>query len=392
MLIRRLRRDLQLCEYRSAPLPHAVDPAKPVQPQEMRILSLDMDYQKVGYAHIVVPRDERTDLEDPNCPLPALTGWGNMSIKQMAELQREPEPTQVASPSKTGTKKLKEMDILHEQSVSGLAADAYARHAYNLVSSLFDAHSPTHVLIERQRLNPEADFDAALCRGMFESMISASVYAVQRERGLSPYIQAIDPLPVAASIDFSLVPFVERPEIIRGMVMNEPKRARVDLAGRWLVDWAVAHDTANANANANSDTDTNSLSIMDEAHRAAGLDVEPEGTLKLPSPGAQLLTERMSPDFYRKLRVSDEHPAARDIALQYLKDWHVYLMRGRAWETTRATGSVQRRYREATRFQENRGMYELDDLAMSLVQGLVWLEWHVVRGRVNRFGMHGVDW
>lgn len=60
----------------------------------MRILSLDMDYQKVGYAHIiVVPRDERTDLEDPNRPLPALTGWGNMSIKQMAELQREPEPT-----------------------------------------------------------------------------------------------------------------------------------------------------------------------------------------------------------------------------------------------------------------------------------------------------------
>jgi hypothetical protein len=131
---------------------------------------------------------------------------------------------------------------------------------------------------------------------------------------------------------------------------------------------------------------------MDEAHRAAGLDVEPEGTLKLPSPGAQLLTERMNPDFYRKLRVSDEHPAARERALQYLKDWHVYLMRGRAWETTRATGSVQRSHREATRFQENRGMYQLDDLAMSLVQGLVWLEWHAARDRVNRFGMHGVDW
>ncbi|RMJ27816.1 crossover junction endodeoxyribonuclease activity [Aspergillus sp. HF37] len=383
MLIRRLRRDLHICEYRPARLPDALDPTKPVQPQEMRVLSLDTNYQNVGYAHFVVPRDERTNLEDPNRPLPSLTGWGSMDVKQMAELQREPDPTQLSSPSKTGTKRLKELDILHEQSVSGLATDAYARHAYNFVSSLFDAHNPTHVLIERQRLHPKADIDAALRRGMFEGMISASVYAVQRERGLRPFIQAIDPVSVAASIDLSLVPYVESPKLIRKMVMNEPKRARVDLAGRWLVDWAVAHDnTAN----------TNGLSIMDEVHQAAGLDVEPEGTLRLPTPGATLPTERANPDFYRKLRISAEHPAARDCAVQYLKDWHVQLMRGRAWEMTRAAGSIQKRRREATRFQEHRGMYQLDDLAMSLVQGLVWLDWHVMRDRVNRFGRDGVQW
>lgn len=371
LLVQRLRRDLHLSEYHPARLPSPFDPTEKVEPREMRVLSIDMGVRNLAYAHFIVPRDERIRITDPDRPLPYLTGWRNMSLDDIADL----EPYANSVTTKPHPKKHKKIEDRDEQEKRSIATDTYARHAYNFVASVVGKYRPTHVLIERQRLRTRSSIgvlESVLRVAMFESMIHAALYAVQRERGLETYVQGVDPGMVVASIDRDLLQFIDRPSKVRSMAGNEPKKARVDLVGRWLVDWAESEG------------------LLADVNEETGLDVAGE-EVELPAPGMKPGPGEIDPHHFRRIRVADD-PAIREFAVSYLKEWHRNVMRRRVRHSALPTNVTERRLRAAAKMHGDIGIYKLDDLADCLVQGLVWLDWHIMRDKVSREGARAVQW
>ena len=374
-VIRRIGLGLEGCQYKRAGLADPLDPTAPVTPREMRILSIDMGVQNLAYANFVVPPDWRKRIDDPNRPRPVLTAWKRLAVQDIVHLKNQAEPHR---PPKA-VQKEHNLDRSDEREMDSIHPAMFAEYAYNLVSYLVDTHNPTHVLIERQRLRSNRGpnvFEWVLRVGMFESMINSSLYTLQRERGLNIFVDAIDPGRVVSTVQekqADALADVLRTQVASGTTgINNlsTKKLRVDLVGRWIGTWA-------------------------ERAQLATPTIGPhESKVDLPDPSG---TSGADPDFrpgdksdkYFRLLVNEEDEKLRGLALKFLEEWQMNLLRRK---TPHSSNPVERKWIVNVRRHGEDDIRKLDDLADCLFQGLTWLDWHIMRDKILREGVDALNW
>lgn len=375
-IIRRINLGLDACQYKRAGLPDANDPNAPVTPREMRILSIDMGVHNLAYANFIIPPDWRKTIDDPNRPRPILTAWKKIAVQDIIHLKNGTEPRR---PSKSATKENR-LTVSDEKEMPSVNPAVYAEYAYNLVSTLLDRHNPTHVLIERQRLRTGGGpnvFEWTLRVGMFESMIYSALYTLQRERGLNVFVDAVDPARVVSTVQEKQADALEdelkKQVASGGLNINSlnSKRLRVDLVGRWLGTWAEKAQLATASI---SPYDSN-VELPDPSGKSgADPDFRPED----------------ESDKYFKLVVDEKDEALRGFVLDYLEGWQRNLLRRR--QDPNPANRIEKKYNLAVKMHRESDIRKLDDLADCLVQGLTWLDWHIMRDKILRGGVNALTW
>ncbi|OGM47013.1 hypothetical protein ABOM_003752 [Aspergillus bombycis] len=358
-LISRLETELAQCEY------HSVTPQSKTQkkPRNLSILSIDMGIRNLAFAHLLVPSASASATGKTGTttstttssgsgskvpPPPTLNAWRRLAV---SDLLRLPEPGPGPESGSTllvpGTTEPSDIDELHELACQQDDKDGkemfhpspYAKQAYVLITTLLEKYQPTHVLIERQRFRSgggSAVQEWTLRVGVFEGMLYAVLYALQRERGrasasssssssssssagdLAPVVLGVEPQRVVRYWGDGLgVDGVEKEKKKGGRSSaREGKKVKMDLVGGWLDD-----------ALGDGDRDL-------------------------------------------KVAVSGEEELRRWVEA-YLAKW-----------------KGQKRRRGETGVVD---IGKLDDLADCLLQGLTWLDWHIMRDRILREGVGALE-
>lgn len=201
---------------------------------------------------------------------------------------------------------------------------------------------------------------------MFESMLHTTLYTLQRERGMRFHVEAVDPGMVVGTVHESLALNMKREMKFSG---NRPKRVRVDLVGRWLGEWAESAGLARATTTKYGEEITAPPDPVYASHEGAwrGGDVNP----------------------HNKITVGEGQDEGgdkeiRDFAMSYLREWQDNVRRRRARDG--ATTLLDKKWAQAAENLSYHGILKLDDLADCLVQGVTWLDWHVMREKVDTEG------
>lgn len=372
ILVSRLQQILRSCEYRPAGLPDPHDPTAAVSPREMRLLSIDMGVVNLAFSLFVVPPDHRWRVDGPDRPRPILTAWKKLSVVDIIHFKNDVKPPRRRQSLEAKAKRLDEFDNeitdSQKQDYLRIPVTTYAEHAYNLITALIDHYNPTHILIERQRLRTAGGpnvLEWVIKVGMFETMLHTVLHTLREERGLQYLVDSVDPARIAATVEQRNKPSSQRAlknDPKYGAALNR-KKLRVDLVGRWIGTWAEREGLAT------------SAKDKDEDEESVLVPVENNAT----DPDA---TYGHNPAPYFKLRVGDD-PELRDFALGYLQQWQTNLRRRRRPENMDA---AERRFDIATKLHRDEDIRKMDDLADCVVQGLVWLDWHMMRDKISRLG------
>lgn len=388
VLIHRIRESLLTREYHPANLPHPFDPNAPVPQREMRILSIDMGVRNLAFAHFVVPPDQRKQVDDPNRPRPILTAWKALSVQNIIDLKEGVE-SKTHGHAQGRSARLDEINEDEMDKDNATDADTkallkiplprYAKYAYDFASTLLDKHKPTHILIERQRLRSAGRanvFEWVSKVSMFEAMLHAAFYTLQTERGINLFVDSVDPARVVSTVQHQLVNSLETASCLQldqktsghRSIALDTKKIRVDLVGRWLSTWAEKEGLAVANEEQNENLRD---SVSSKVTNAA---TDPD------------LYAADHSNQYFKLLVGED-PAVCDFSLDYLQNWQRTLCRRRG---PTATNVLQRRLAMARKLHTVKDIHKLDDLADCVVQGLVWLDWHIMRDKIAREGIEAL--
>ncbi|KAL4809020.1 T-complex protein 11-domain-containing protein [Aspergillus unguis] len=235
----------------------------------------------------------------------------------------------------------------------------YATHAHSIVTALLDRYEPTHVLIERQRFRSgggAAVQEWSLRVGVFEGMLWAVLLSLQmqgrqqhgREHWKESRVIGIEPSRVgrfwapsttattSSSGSTSESEYAPKTKKKGTSTSREGKKLKIDLVGSWLDNRLFAIDGSDSNS--------------------AGVQSWVDG---------------------------------------YMAKW-----KKSTKTTASATSRAKSKSKEKTAIaEEGKRKVEgisipeigkLDDLADCLVQGVTWLEWEEMKGRLVREGVEGV--
>lgn len=417
VLVRRLQRELQQYGYplRSGSGQGEDDGAKAAQEtqdpknknarKELSILSIDMGIQNLAFAHLLVPAgrrrgNDRRQLDSG--PVPTLNAWHRLAVSAfpdsaesssteltpssssifattLAVSQQKSKKKSSKSKSKSKTKDEKTIDdqnegkedpeeaLLIQESNTTFSPALYASHAYTLITSLIATYNPTHILIERQRFRSgggAAVQEWTLRVGVFEGMLYAVLHTLARERarqgqgegqdGRVPQIvvQSIEPQRVARYW-MKMMPEVVA-ESLKKMQKNakdkkekkknrlnstETKKAKIDVVGNWLSAW------------------------------------------KKEAAGAAAASEESSSKAVKVDIGSDA--AMREVVDAYLRKWE---------GKSNKNKTKDKKKNSSTDSEETTAVDigKVDDLADCLLQGVTWLHWQVMRGKIARDGLDAI--
>lgn len=346
--------------------------------QDLSILSIDMGIQNLAFAHLLVPGRTVTGTGVKDGRLmttrPVLNAWHRIAVSALpacldASSSNNNLPPEVfrtlTTNSENNRKKAINEDVTADEaeaeataSAAAVAAeedldesegkpapfspDIYAAHAYTLLTSLIATYRPTHILIERQRFRSgggPAIQEWTLRVGVFEGMLYAVLHTLRRlGKCAVEGVQDMDPKRIARywEIEEKVVDSEENTtkKKTKKASPREVKKMKIDLVGRWLQ--AAREDAPSPS----------------------------------PSQLARLSIPSSSPP-------PSSNPPVKDVVDAFLHKWNGGKPRGTLHPKTRTPMP--------------RNIDKLDDLADCLLQGMTWLEWQVMRGRLVREGLDALD-
>lgn len=344
--------------------------------EELRILSVDMGIRNLAFAHLHVPSFSPSPSPSGRYVLPApeLTAWHRLAVSEVGDLDlgspyHKPQsgryPDHRPRPSSTI---LEHQDhtttsiqaLAEQQNTASEANDLqletgngngngnetfspahYAQAAYTLISTLLRVYNPTHILIERQRFRSgggSAVQEWTLRVGVLEGMLYAVLQTLRAERGgdISRIrVHGVEPRRVVGYWGGEGAVATAEPELKKrvGVSAREVKKGKIDLVGRWL-DAAVA---------------------------LGGVGADVKGGRGMALNG---------------IVIPEERGEVRELAGKYLKKWR---------------GEKVPRGGKKRNGQYGDDVGKLDDLADCLLQGVTWLEWEVMKGRLARDGIAALE-
>ncbi|KAL2013817.1 hypothetical protein VTN00DRAFT_1342 [Thermoascus crustaceus] len=408
VLVRRLQRELQQYEYppQSGTRQEEDDGSKAAQGmqdtkgekerKELSILSIDMGIQNLAFAHLLVRAGRRSnDRQLDSGPVPTLNAWHRLavsafpnSVESLSSTELTPSSSIFAttlaasqqkksskSKSKPKVKDEKTIDdqnegkedpeealFIQESNNTTFSPALYASHAYTLITSLITTYNPTHILIERQRFRSGGGAvvqEWTLRVGVFEGMLYAVLHTLARERarqgqdGRVPQIvvQSIEPQRVARYW-MKMMPEVVSESLKKTqksaknkkekkknrLNSTETKKAKIDVVGNWLS--ASKKEAAAAAANEESSSKAVKVDIGSDA-------------------------------------------AMREVVNAYLRKWEGKSNKNKTKDKKKNSSTESE---EATAVD----IGKVDDLADCLLQGVTWLDWQVMRGKIAREGLDAV--
>ena len=283
-----------------------------IAPVRARILSIDMGIRNLAYCVIDVPSvmSSSAESEDDHHKLVPIQAWRRIAITSTTTTNDTNQTTK----SKSMIKESFEPSI-------------FADHAYNFLVDLLRTHSPTQVLIERQRyrsMGSSTVLEWTVRVNMFEGMLYAVLRTLSQQSEWSGHVEGVSPAKVSAF----WLPTSHSRASPRTKVKNGNKAAKVDLVKNWLANKdVVAFVTPDARRMANA--------FLSRAQAKGKAKKEKESGRRKTSGGKSLLTNHDEP----------QHGLARQVK----NDRHVN--------------------------DNEDSVRKLDDLADCILQGIAWLRW-----------------
>lgn len=319
---------------------------------EMSILSIDMGIRNLAFTHLLVRPHSRTSITD-KAKAQARTGTkakiaAEVTLNAWRRLDITNDGIPSTFPGRAEEAKTTQSSALTSGSESKENAKEkdtfspalYAHHAYTLLTTLLQTYKPTHILIERQRFRSaggSAVQEWTLRVGVFEGMLYTVLYTLARQgffthAGTGTGVGAGDgnrgvPVPLAKGVEPSrVVRYWEDRVLSPSSSEGEggKKKRKTSKEGKKAKIDVVGGWLSDAGETGCGDIST-SLSV--------GNDVELQNTVNT-----------------------------------YLAKW-----RGKREKSKEKT--------------LKKDIGKLDDLADCFLQGMTWLEWQIMRGRVVREGV-----
>ena len=354
-LINSLQTHLPITSYKRANLPTLTVTADGTagmnsRNEDLSVISIDMGLLNLAYAHFTVPADLALRVDSPSKPTPTLNAWKRLSILDMIDS---------TSKKMMSTSRNAPIDERrdHRYLLGKVPPQTYAAYAYSIADDLVKRFQPTHVLIERQRLRSSGSpnvYETVLRVSSFESMLHAALAAIARERGVRIEVQAVDPKSVVSTIYAGLA-WEEGRDRSRGggAAVNDlrSKKRRVDIVGGVLGAWAMREGLV----------DVQDGGVLEEGGNSSGASMHVAADQDL-----------------------------RGVALGYLDQWQRSVSRRRRNPT--GASPAERKFVSLSKQAGMEDVCKLDDLADCLVQGMVWLEWQVMRDLFCRQGEAALPW
>ncbi|KAE8157871.1 mitochondrial resolvase Ydc2 [Aspergillus tamarii] len=354
-LISRLETELAQCEYPSSTLVSKNKTKTKTEPknQNLSILSIDMGIRNLAFAHLLVPSPQSTTRGMASITTPTLNAWRRLAVSDLL-LPPDPEPSSSPSPSLLEFGSIKDTDPCDIDELNEFACQKdkdgkemfhpspYAKQAYILITTLLDKYQPTHVLIERQRFRSgggSAVQEWTLRVGVFEGMLHAVLYALRRERERERK---------GGGSSCGSVP------VVLGV---EPQRVV-----RYWGNRLGGEEVEKKKKNKEEDGRRKSSSSSSNAREGK--------KVKMDLVGGWLDDALANGERDLKVAVSGE---------QELRGWvEAYLAKWKGRKRRREDVGVA-------------DIGKLDDLADCLLQGVTWLDWHIMRDRILREGVGALE-
>ncbi|KAI5293621.1 hypothetical protein KEM52_005377 [Ascosphaera acerosa] len=330
------------------------------------VLSIDMGIRNLAFAHLLCGDGPHGQSGPPPVTLSA---WNRLDVSLLDDGSKtaiedihttwKPSTIQTAraqSKAKARRKRVAETDgagTTSDQEVSAstaggeaaevaaakesFAPETYARHAYSLTTSLLTKYRPTHILIERQRFRSgggSAVQEWTIRVGMFEAMLYATLHTLRMEAATSvpaPTVVGVNPRRVAKY-------WIERRSEATGDHRSErasTARATKIAKNRVLLAWLTEQSHARERG---------------AAHR--------QGHRQPP----------LSPPAVR-LQLAG-NPLVQALAQSYAAKCGGKGQAGAPSGHSASTQPIQ--------------LDKVDDLADCVLQGVAWIEWERLRGRLMR--------
>lgn len=366
-LVERLEGEIPLCEcpFLDSVGSDAVKSRKSEKSTEkntkMSILSIDMGIRNLAFAHLLVrphsrtsasitdkaKAKERTKTRTGANTKPAevtLNAWHRLDITNdgipstFPGLAEETKATQSPTISSSESASSESKKSPKEKEKDTFSPPIYAHHAYTLLTTLLQTYKPTHILIERQRFRSaggSAVQEWTLRVGVFEGMLYTVLYTLARQ-GFFTHAGAGTGTGTGDEVMVPLAKGVEPSRVVRywedrvlSPASEEGKKKKTSKEGK----------------KAKIDVVGGWLSDAGEAAGSAG--------------GGE---------------ISTSISVGNDVGLQntvsaYLAKWQ------------------GKREKSIDKALKKKDIGKLDDLADCLLQGMTWLEWQIIRGRVVREGV-----
>ncbi|KAE8136846.1 mitochondrial resolvase Ydc2 [Aspergillus pseudotamarii] len=356
-LINRLETELAQCEYPSPSLVSKNKTKTNPKNQNLSILSIDMGIRNLAFAHLLVPSPQSTTRGTASMTTPTLNAWRRLAVSDLL-LPSGPEPSS-PSPSLPELGSIKGTDSSDIDELSEFACQKdkdgkemfhpspYAKQAYILITTLLEKYQPTHVLIERQRFRSgggSAVQEWTLRVGVFEGMLYAVLYALRRERargkrggtsscGSAPVVLGVEPQRVVRYWG----------DRLGGEEVEKKKKEEEEEEGR----------------RRRSSSSSSSSSNTREGKK-----------VKMDLVGGWLDDALADGERGLKVAVSGD---------EELQGWvEAYLAKWKGKKRRRGAVGVA-------------DIGKLDDLADCLLQGVTWLDWHIMRDRLLREGVGALE-
>ncbi|KAM3074725.1 hypothetical protein ACMFMG_008145 [Clarireedia jacksonii] len=295
ILVQRLHDELPILSF------PASYPSKPI-----RILSIDMGIRNLAYSLLETPPSKSTSKKSTSDPgLPILKSWQKLSLLPRNENNAESKVRNEFTP--------------------GILSDA----AYELLRNHLVPHSPTLILIERQRFRSMGSkhiFEWTVRVNMLESMLWAILKTLAREGVWDGEVKEVTPGKVGAF---------------------------------WVVEGELNEGTEETSNKAEIFTKVRTAKDTKSKNKGAKIDLV-RGWLE---------EEKMV------LLGSDEVKKVRE---RYVEKW------------ARKGGRVKGRKIGAEKDLKAEEVGKLDDLADCLLQGMAWIKWEENRRRVLRDGVEAM--
>ena len=322
---------------------------------EMSILSIDMGIRNLAFAHLLVRPHSRTSIPDKakaqartrtetKTAEVTLNAWRRLDITNDGIPSTFPGLAEEAKTTQSSTLTSGSESKENAKEKDTFSPPLYAHHAYTLLTTLLQTYKPTHILIERQRFRSaggSAVQEWTLRVGVFEGMLYTVLYTLARQgffthagTGTGAGAGAGDgnrgitvPVPLAKGVEPSRVVRYWEDRVLSPSASEEEegkKKRKTSKEGKKAKIDVVGGWLSDAGETGGGDIST-SLSV--------GNDVELQNTVNT-----------------------------------YLAKW-----RGKREKSKEKT--------------LKKDIGKLDDLADCFLQGMTWLEWQIIRGRVAREGV-----
>lgn len=332
---------------------------------EMSILSIDMGIRNLAFAHLLVrPQSSASITEKPKTQARTrtrakktaevtLNAWHRLDITNdgipstfpglAEEAKAAQSPTLSESESESESALSESKKSTKEKEKDTFSPPLYAHHAYTLLTTLLQTYKPTHILIERQRFRSaggSAVQEWTLRVGVFEGMLYTVLYTLARQGFLTHAGTGADagdgdrmmvPVPLAKGVEPSRVVRYWEDRVLSPPASEEKKKKK------------KKGKTSKEGKKAKIDVVGGWLRDAGETGSGSGGDI------------------------------STSLSVGNDVELQNTVNAYLAKWQGK---------------REKSRDKAlKKDIGKLDDLADCLLQGMTWLEWQIIRGRVVREGV-----